>query len=41
MSSQTLTTVLFLAVVAVTIGITVWASRQTAGAADYLSLIHI
>jgi cation/acetate symporter len=35
MSSQTLTTVLFLAVVAVTIGITVWASRQTAGAADY------
>ena len=26
---------LFLAVVAVTIGITVWASRQTAGAADY------
>ena len=35
MSSQTLTTVLFLAVVAVTIAITVWASRQTAGAADY------
>lgn len=35
MSSQTLTTVLFLAVVAVTIGVTVWASRQTAGAADY------
>ena len=35
MDSETLTTVLFLAVVAVTIGITVWASRQTAGAADY------
>ena len=35
MSSQTLTTVLFLSVVAVTIGVTVWASRQTAGAADY------
>jgi cation/acetate symporter len=35
MSSQTLTTVLFLSVVAVTIGITIWASRQTAGAADY------
>jgi cation/acetate symporter len=35
MDSQTLTTVLFLAVVAVTIGVTVWASRQTAGAADY------
>ncbi len=35
MSSQTLTTVLFLAVVALTIGITIWASRQTQGAADY------
>jgi len=35
MSSQTLTTVLFLGVVAITIGITIWASRQTAGAADY------
>jgi cation/acetate symporter len=35
MEHQTLTTVLFLAVVAVTIGITVWASRQTKGAADY------
>ena len=35
MSSQTLTTILFLAVVAVTIGVTVWASRQTKGAADY------
>ncbi len=35
MDHQTLTTVLFLAVVALTIGITVWASRQTSGAADY------
>ncbi|RYU14588.1 cation acetate symporter [Nocardioides iriomotensis] len=35
MSSQTLTTVLFLAVVAVTVGVTIWASRQTKGAADY------
>ena len=35
MSTQTLTTVLFLAVVALTVGITVWASRQTSGAADY------
>jgi len=34
-SSQTLTTVLFLSVVALTIGITIWASRQTQGAADY------
>ncbi|MFJ2754561.1 cation acetate symporter [Nocardioides sp. NPDC087217] len=33
--SQILTTVLFLAVVAVTIGITFWASRQTKTAADY------
>jgi cation/acetate symporter len=33
--SQTLTTVLFLAVVALTIGITIWASRNTKGAADY------
>ncbi|NGN95117.1 cation acetate symporter [Nocardioides sp. KC13] len=33
--SQILTTVLFLAVVAVTIGITFWASRQTKSAADY------
>ena len=32
---QALTTVLFLAVVALTIGITFWASRQTHGAADY------
>ncbi|HYG87954.1 MAG TPA: cation acetate symporter [Azospirillum sp.] len=35
MSSETLTTVLFLAVVAVTVGVTIWASRQTKGAADY------
>ncbi len=35
MSSETLATVLFVAVVAVTIGITFWASRQTKGAADY------
>ncbi len=34
-STQNLTTVLFLAVVALTIGITVWASRNTKGAADY------
>src|SRR6185369_3893845 len=32
---QLLTTVLFLAVVAITIGITFWASRQTSGAADF------
>ncbi len=35
MEHQTLTTVLFLLVVAVTVGITVWASRQTQGAADF------
>jgi cation/acetate symporter len=35
MDHQALTTVLFLGVVAVTIGITVWASRQTRSAADY------
>jgi cation/acetate symporter len=35
MSSETLATILFLVVVAITIGITFWASRQTAGAADY------
>ena len=35
MDHQALTTVLFLAVVALTIGITIWASRQTHGAADY------
>ena len=32
---QVLTTSLFLAVVALTIGITFWASRQTSGTADY------
>ena len=32
---QALTTSLFLAVVALTVGITFWASRQTSGAADY------
>jgi len=35
MSSQTLTSVLFIAVVLVTVGITFWASRQTSGAADF------
>ncbi len=35
MNSQTLTAVLFLAVVALTVGITIWASRQTSGATDY------
>jgi cation/acetate symporter len=35
MSSETLATILFLVVVAITIGITFWASRQTHGAADY------
>ncbi|HEY8520124.1 MAG TPA: cation acetate symporter [Gammaproteobacteria bacterium] len=35
MSSQLLTTTLFLIVVAATIAVTVWASRQTAGANDY------
>ena len=35
MSSQTLTTILFLAVVALTVGITFWASRQTKGATDF------
>ena len=34
-ATQNLTTALFLAVVALTIGITVWASRNTKGAADY------
>ena len=34
-ATQNLTTALFLAVVAVTIGITIWASRNTKGAADY------
>ncbi|HJR39891.1 MAG TPA: cation acetate symporter [Nocardioidaceae bacterium] len=35
MSSQTLTTILFLAVVALTVAITFWASRQTSGATDF------
>ncbi|KQT90647.1 acetate permease [Marmoricola sp. Leaf446] len=35
MNHQVLTTTLFLAVVALTIGITFWASRQSSGAADY------
>ena len=35
MSSSTLSTILFLTVVAITVGITFWASRQTSGAADY------
>ncbi len=35
MSSEALSTVLFLAVVAITVGITFWASRQTSTAADY------
>jgi len=34
-SDQVITSVLFLAVVALTIGITIWASRQTSGATDY------
>ena len=34
-SHQGLTTVLFLSVVALTVGITFWASRQTSGAADF------
>jgi cation/acetate symporter len=35
MSSDTLTAILFVAVVLVTIAITFWASRQTSGAADF------
>src|SRR5687767_7999010 len=35
MSSDTLTAILFVAVVLVTVGITFWAGRQTHGAADY------
>jgi cation/acetate symporter len=35
MSSDTLTGLLFLAVVALTVGITVWASRQNSGTADF------
>ncbi len=37
MSSQTLTATLFLAVVALTVGITFWASRQSSGTTDYYS----
>ncbi|MBA3991093.1 MAG: cation acetate symporter [Propionibacteriales bacterium] len=37
MSSEIITSVLFLAVVALTIGITLWASRQTVGTTDYYS----
>ena len=35
MDSQTLTAVLFLAVVALTVGITFWASRKSSGTADF------
>ncbi len=35
MSSETLSTILFLVIVAITIGITFWASRNTKSAADY------
>ena len=35
MSAETLSTILFLAVVAITVGITFWASRQNQSAADY------
>ncbi len=35
MSSETLASILFVVIVAITIGITFWASRQTKGAADY------
>ena len=35
MSAETLTMILFLAVVALTVGITFWASRQTKGATDF------
>ncbi|MGH3318360.1 MAG: sodium:solute symporter family transporter, partial [Nocardioidaceae bacterium] len=35
MSDNAITTTLFLVVVALTIGITIWASRQTSGATDY------
>ena len=35
MSSQALTSILFLAVVLLTVGITFWASRQNSGTADY------
>ncbi len=35
MSSQTLTAILFIAVVLITVGITFWASRQTSGTSDF------
>ncbi len=35
MDHQAITAILFLSVVAITLGITVWASRQTQGAADF------
>jgi cation/acetate symporter len=35
MDHQVLTTILFLGVVAITVGITFWASRQTSGTADF------
>ena len=35
MNTQTLTSILFLSVVALTVGITIWASRQGSGATDY------
>ncbi len=37
MNTQVLTSVLFLAVVALTVGITFWASRQSSGTTDYYS----
>ena len=37
MSTQTLTSILFLTVVGITVAITFWASRQTSGATDYYS----
>ena len=35
MSSETLAGILFVVIVAITIGITFWASRQTSGTTDY------
>ena len=37
MSDNVITTLLFIVVVGLTIGITIWAGRQTAGATDYYS----
>ena len=39
MDHQVLTTVLFLAVVALTVGITFWASRQSSGTADFYACL--